>query len=163
MRKWDVKHRKEEEEGLAAWCCVECSVNYRRTLKNPSVARVIPWTGEAVSVGRISMTNTGRTSRGRRSYLHFIPADKWARVQCRLAALDARAYTYTRAFDGKSSLANIARVPAQRKKSRTIRVDRALARVRNRFGNQRASPRFFASLPLNRLNRKQRSCVSFAR
>ena len=36
--------------------------------------------GEVVSVGRISMTNTGRTSRGRRSYLHFIPADKWARV-----------------------------------------------------------------------------------
>lgn len=57
------------------------AVNYWRTLKNPSAPRVIPRAGEAVSVGRISMTNTGRTSRGRsRSYLNFILADKWTRV-----------------------------------------------------------------------------------
>jgi len=57
------------------------AVNYWCTLKNPSAPRVIPRAGEAVSVGRISMTNTGRTSRGRgRSYLDFIPADKWTRV-----------------------------------------------------------------------------------
>lgn len=52
------------------------AVNYWRTLKNPSAPRVIPRAGEAVSAGRISMTNTGRTSRGRgRSYLDFIPAE----------------------------------------------------------------------------------------
>ena len=66
-------------------------VNYQRTLKNPSAPRVIPRAGKAVSVGRISMTNTGRTSRGRsRSYLDFIPADKWTRVYCRLTVV-----TYT--------------------------------------------------------------------
>ena len=48
-------------------------------------------------MGRISMTNTGRTSRGRRSYLHFILAQINGPA-CKAGRLDARAYTCVHAL-----------------------------------------------------------------